>query len=79
MKKVAFVVTLSLVLTLSACSREIHYQDYVQCHPKEGFSIPLSLRTGPQTGMEIRSLKAGFPVFINRGSSELLHLGCLPV
>ena len=30
MKKVAFVVTLSLVLTLSACSREIHYPDYVQ-------------------------------------------------
>ena len=38
------------------------------CHLSEGFSVPLSLRTSPQTGVAIRSLKAGSPVFINRGS-----------
>ena len=43
------------------------------------FSVPLSLRTSPQTGVAIRSLKAGSPVFINCGSSETLHLGYLSV
>ena len=43
------------------------------------FSVPLSLRTSPQTGVAIRSLKAGSPVFIYRGSGETPHLGYLPV
>ena len=35
------------------------------CHLSEGFLVPLSLRTSAHTGVAIRSLKAGSPVFIN--------------
>ena len=43
------------------------------------FPAPLSLRTSPQTGVTILSLKTGLPVFIKCGSSEKLHFGYLPV
>jgi len=31
------------------------------------------------SSMPLTKIKAGLPVFINRGSSETLHLGYLPV